>query len=86
GEFAEALEKGSSNAGGGYVERGQQQFLIRGVGMMRSPADIGNVVGAQRGGTPILVRDLAGIADTGLPRQGLGGQDGNDDAVFGMVL
>lgn len=86
GEFAEALEKGSSNAGGGYVERGQQQFLIRGVGMMRSPADIGNVVVAQRGGTPILVRDLAGIADTGLPRQGLVGQDDNDDAVFGMVL
>ncbi|WP_251268055.1 efflux RND transporter permease subunit, partial [Enterobacter hormaechei] len=48
GEFAEALEKGSSNAGGGYVERGQQQFLIRGVGLMRSPADIGNVVVAQR--------------------------------------
>ena len=85
-EFAEALEKGSSNAGGGYVERGQQQFLIRGVGLMRSPADIGNVVVAQRSGTPILVRDLAGIADTGLPRQGLVGQDDNDDAVFGMVL
>jgi cobalt-zinc-cadmium resistance protein CzcA len=32
------------------------------------------------------VRDLAGIADTGLPRQGLVGQDDNDDAVFGMVL
>ncbi|PTA72896.1 MULTISPECIES: CusA/CzcA family heavy metal efflux RND transporter [unclassified Stenotrophomonas] len=86
GEFAEALEKGSSNAGGGYVERGQQQFLIRGVGLMRTPADIGNVVVAQRGGTPVLVRDLAGIADTGLPRQGLVGQDDNDDAVFGMVL
>ncbi len=41
--------------------------------------------GAARG-TPILVRDLAGIADAGLPRQGLVGQDGNDDAVFGMVL
>ncbi len=86
GEFAEALEKGSSNAGGGYVERGQQQFLIRGVGLMRSPADIGNVVVAQRSGTPILVRDLAGIADTGLHPQGLVGQDDNDDAVFGMVL
>ncbi|KAA8993543.1 efflux RND transporter permease subunit [Stenotrophomonas cyclobalanopsidis] len=86
GEFSEALEKGSSNAGGGYVERGQQQFLIRGVGLMRSPADIGSVVVAQKGGTPVLVRDLARIADTGLPRQGLVGQDDNDDAVFGMVL
>ncbi|WP_313144631.1 CusA/CzcA family heavy metal efflux RND transporter [Stenotrophomonas sp.] len=86
GEFSEALEKGSSNAGGGYVERGQQQFLIRGVGLMHSPADIGSVVVAQKGGTPVLVRDLASIADTGLPRQGLVGQGDNDDAVFGMVL
>lgn len=85
-EFSEALEKGSANAGGGYVERGQQQFLVRGVGLMRSPADIGSVVVAEHGGTPILVRDLASVADAGLPRQGLVGQDDNDDAVFGMVL
>ena len=84
--FAEALERGSANAGGGYVERGQQQYLIRGVGLMRSPADIGTVVVAERQGTPVLVRDLARIVDTGLPRQGLVGQDDNDDAVFGMVL
>ncbi|MCL7714653.1 efflux RND transporter permease subunit [Stenotrophomonas mori] len=84
--FAQALEEGSSNAGGGYVEKGQQQYLIRGVGLLRSPEDIGRIVVAERAGAPVLVRDLATVADTGLPRQGLVGHDGNDDAVFGMVL
>lgn len=85
-DFAKALQEGSSNAGGGYVEKGQQQYLIRGVGLLRSAEDIARIVVAERDGTPILVRDLATVADTGLPRQGLVGQDGNDDAVFGMVL
>jgi cobalt-zinc-cadmium resistance protein CzcA len=85
-DFATALEKGSANAGGGYVEHGQQQYLIRGVGLMRSAADIGKVVVSVHSGTPILVEDLARVSDSGLPRQGLVGQDDNDDVVFGMVL
>ncbi|WP_305805309.1 CusA/CzcA family heavy metal efflux RND transporter [Stenotrophomonas sp. YIM B06876] len=85
-EFAQALEEGSGNAGGGYVEKGQQQYLIRGIGLMQSSEDIGRIVVAQRHGVPVLVGDLAKVVDTGLPRQGLVGQDGNDDAVFGMVL
>lgn len=85
-EFVDALEAGSANAGGGYVEHGEQQYLVRGVGLMQSAEDIGRVVVAERGGNPVLVRDLAAIRDGGLPRQGLVGQDDNDDAVFGMVL
>ncbi|WP_440223235.1 efflux RND transporter permease subunit [Dokdonella sp. MW10] len=84
--FADALERGSANAGGGYVEQGQQQYLIRGVGLMRSADDIGKVVVDVRDGTPILVGDLARVTETGLPRQGLVGQDDDDDVVFGLVL
>ena len=84
-DFVRALEEGSANAGGGYVEVGQQQYLVRGVGLMQDPEEIGAVVVAERGGTPVLVRDLATVIDTGLPRQGLVGHDGNDDAVYGMV-
>src|ERR1044071_2715033 len=35
-----ALQRGNANAGGGYIEQGPQQFLIRGIGLLRSPADI----------------------------------------------
>ena len=49
----QALGNGNANAGGSYVEQGDQQFLIRGIGLFRNTDDIGNVVLAARNGTPI---------------------------------
>src|SRR5437867_5945981 len=81
-----ALDRGSANAGGGYVERGEQQYLIRGIGLLKSADDIGNVVVTERSGTPLLVKDISAIETGGLPRQGLTGQDSEDDIVTGLVL
>src|SRR5262247_3850449 len=81
-----ALDRGSANAGGGYLERGEQQYLIRGIGLLRSADDIGNIVVAERSGTPLLVRDISTIETGGVPRQGLSGQDKEDDIVTGLVL
>src|ERR1051326_1744673 len=52
-----ALGRGNANAGGGYVERGEQQYLIRGIGLLRSSEDIGNIVVVERNGTPVLVKN-----------------------------
>ena len=81
-----ALGRGSSNAGGGYVDKGEQQYLIRGIGMLKSSEDIGNIVVAQHGGTPVLIHDITTIETGGVPRQGLTGQDKEDDVVTGLVL
>jgi heavy metal efflux system protein len=81
-----ALERGNANAGGSYVERGAQQYLIRGVGMFKTPDDIGRVVVASHNGTPVLVRDVAEVAIGAVPRQGIMGQDDDDDIVNGIVL
>src|SRR2546427_1704923 len=81
-----ALDRGSANAGGGYVEKGEQQYLIRGIGLLKSADDIGNIVVTERGGTPLLVKDISTIETGGVPRQGLTGQDGEDDIVTGLVL
>src|SRR5215831_18406750 len=81
-----ALDRGSANAGGGYVEKGEQQYLIRGIGLLKSAADIGNIVVTQRGGTPLLVRDISNVETGAMPRQGLTGQDKEDDIVTGLVL
>jgi heavy metal efflux system protein len=80
------LDRGSANAGGGYVEKGEQQYLIRGIGLLKSAEDIGNIVVTQRGGTPVLVKDISTIETGGVPRQGLTAQDNDDDIVTGMVL
>ena len=81
-----ALQKSNANAGGGYVEHGQQQFLIRGIGLLRGAQDVENVVVAENRGVPVLVRDIAQVSIGAVPRQGVAGQDDNDDIVYGLVL
>jgi len=81
-----ALERGSSNAGGGYVEQGRQQILIRGIGLLRTADEILDVVVAERNGAPVLVRHLATLSVGSVPRQGVIGQDDDPDIVTGVVL
>src|SRR4051812_26686424 len=82
----DALGRGNSNAGGSYVAQGAQQYAIRGIGLLRSPDDIGRIVVATRGSTPILVRDVAQVNIGSVPRLGTVGQDGDDDVVTGIVV
>ena len=81
-----ALGRGNNNSGGGYTQRGGQQFLIRGVGLLQSVDDIGEIVVSQQHGTPIRVKEIGEVAINALPRQGVAGQDDNDDIVSGIVL
>ncbi len=81
-----ALQRANSNAGGGGVTQGRQQFLVRSLGSFKSSADIAQVVVAENKGTPILVRDIAQVSINGAPAQGLAGQDDADDIVNGVVV
>src|SRR5262249_41117694 len=81
-----ALGRGNANAGGSFLERGEQQYLIRGIGMLRSSVDIGDIVVAEHGGTPLLIRDIADVKVSAVPRQGIVGQDGDDEVVSGIVM
>ncbi len=82
----DALGRGNSNVGGSYVAQGAQQYAIRGIGLLRSADDIGNIVVAARGGTPILIRDVAAVQIGAVPRLGVVGQDEEDDVVTGIVV
>src|SRR5471030_2080135 len=81
-----ALGRGNANAGGSYIERGEQQYIVRGIGLLRSVDDIGEVVVSQHGGVPVLVKDIGDVKPGAVPRQGITGQDGDDEAVTGIVL
>ena len=81
-----ALSRANSNAGGGRVEEGHQQFLLRSIGLFKSSAEIAGVVVAENKGVPILVRDIAEIKTSYAPPQGLMAQDQEDDIVVGTVL
>ncbi len=81
-----ALTRANSNAGGGSVSQGRQQFLVRSLGSFRSAADIGQVVVAENKGSVILVKDIAEVRVGSAPPQGLCGQDDADDIVNGIVI
>jgi cobalt-zinc-cadmium resistance protein CzcA len=81
-----ALGQGNANAGGSYLEQGDQQYLIRGIGLLRSPDDIGEIIVSEKGGTPLLIRDLATVTVSAVPRQGTSGRDDQDEMVSGIVL
>jgi len=82
----DALGRSNANAGGSYVAQGPQQYAIRGIGLLKSAEDIGRVVVSARGGTPILVRDVAQVVIGGVPTLGVVGQDDDDDVVTGIVV
>ncbi|MET1083239.1 MAG: efflux RND transporter permease subunit, partial [Burkholderiales bacterium] len=85
-QLFDALKRGNANAGGSYTEQGHQQYLIRGIGLLRSADDIGNIVVAERAGVPVLVKHIADITIGNVPRQGIVGQDDDDDVTSGIVL
>ena len=84
--LATALGANNGNAGGGFYTQGGQFYYVRGLGRLRTPEDIGNVVVAVKNGTPILVKDIAQVTIGFAPRLGLFGYNDQNDAVEGVVL
>ena len=85
-QLFDALGRSNLNAGGGYIEQGEQQFIIRGVGLLRTPEDIRKVVVAEHSGVPVLIEDVADVTVGFQQRQGMVGMDGKDDIVNGTIL
>src|SRR5262249_41610673 len=85
-QLSQAIQRGNANAGGSYGEQGRQQYRIRGIGQVTGPGDTRDAGGAEHGGPPILVQDVARVAIGAVPRQGIAGQDAEDDIVTGVVL
>ncbi len=82
-----ALERNNANAGGAYIEKGGEQYLVRGEGLVRSLDDIGDiVVKADEEGTPVYVRQLGQLRFAPLVRQGAVTRDGRGEAVAGIVM
>ena len=54
--------------------------------MLKSSDDIGDIVVAEHNGTPLMVRDISAVEVGATPRQGLAGQDKEDDIVTGLIL
>jgi len=85
-QIQQALLQNNRNAGGGYLERGDEQELVRGVGLIRNEDDIRNIVVAAHDGTPVYLRDVAEVTVGPAPRQGALTKDGQGEAVVGITM
>jgi len=86
-QIAETVGANNENAGGAVVGNGQQSMVVRGVGMLRSVADIERVVVASSGGVPVFVRDIGAVRiGAAAPRTGIFGLDGTTGGVEGVVV
>jgi heavy metal efflux system protein len=82
-QVSAAIQANNGNAGGSVLVHGEQGFVVRGIGQVRSLTDLGNIVITQKQGTPIFLRDLGYGA---LERRGILGKDNDPDGVSGIVL
>jgi len=93
-QVEQALAANNVNAGGSFIEQGQQALNVRAVGLMRNVDDIGATVLKAQGGTPVRVRDIAVVTQGPKIRLGKLGkaihhEDGkvidDDDVVEGII-
>jgi cobalt-zinc-cadmium resistance protein CzcA len=85
-DVAEAIQRNNQNVGGNVLSKNAQQYLIRGVGLLRGAEDIKNIVIQSRGGIPISVRDVAAVESGTAVRQGAAIQNGEREVVGGIVM
>jgi len=84
-QVQEAVSRNNRNAGGGIIVQGSQQLLVRGLGLVTGVQDIGGIVVAAEGGTPIYVRDIATVREGEGLRQSAA-LHGGKETILGVAM
>jgi cobalt-zinc-cadmium resistance protein CzcA len=85
-QVSSALQANSSNTGGGLLKRGDEDLVVRAIGLFKSIDDVGRVPVAVFGGQPVLVRDIGEAVVGTQTRYGIVGYNQQDDLVEGIVV
>jgi cobalt-zinc-cadmium resistance protein CzcA len=80
-----AIESGNANTGAAYIEKNNQSYYIRGIGLATSKADLENIFIKSNGGVPVSVRDVAVIEEGSAVRFGALTND-KTETVGGIIL
>ncbi len=81
-----ALARNNANSGGGVLSHYSEQYLIRGVGLIQSLADIENIVLKEQNGVPVFMRDVAEVKLGSEVRVGAVLKNGDTESVGGVVM
>ncbi len=85
GDVIQALPANNGQVGGNVMDVGREQFLVRGLGLLKSTEDIGDIVLKAEDGVPVYLRDVATVVEAPAPRFGAVTRDGKE-VVLGMTL
>ncbi|MEN6308478.1 MAG: CusA/CzcA family heavy metal efflux RND transporter [Anaerohalosphaeraceae bacterium] len=82
----EAIENNNQNVGGNVIETPTEQYIIRGIGLIRDQADIENIVLKSSDGVPVYIKDVAQVKSSHAIRQGVALKNGQGETVGGVVM
>lgn len=81
-----AIGSNNENVGGNVLERGTDQYIVRGVGLIKHISDIETIVLKSAGGTPTYIRDVAQVKVGEAVRMGASIKNGTDECVGGIAM
>lgn len=82
----QAVKDNNCNVGGGFLEQGSEQYLIRGIGLLKSVSDIENIALKSHESTAVFIKDVAQVKIGQAVRQGASLKDGKKEVVGGIVM
>lgn len=82
----DAVEQNNKSVGGNVIETPTEQYVIRGIGLLRDENDISEIVLRSYDGTPVYIKDVGQVKSGHAIRQGLALQNGKGEAVGGVVM
>jgi cobalt-zinc-cadmium resistance protein CzcA len=85
-QLFDAIAANNINTGGGYIEYGDEALVVRGIGLLKSAEEIGEIVVDTNDGVPVRIKDVAEVSVGPQPRTGIVGMNKRDDIVEGIVL
>src|SRR5438093_4072520 len=80
------IRASTNEVGGRVLELGGAEYMIRGLGYLKSLSDLENVPVATKNGTPVLIRDLGTVAFGPDIREGVAEWNGEGETAGGIVV
>jgi cobalt-zinc-cadmium resistance protein CzcA len=81
-----AINRSNINVGGDVIEKNDQAFVVRGIGLINNISEIQNIIIKNVNNVPILARNVADMKESGLPRLGQVSRDTQKDVIEGIIV
>lgn len=85
-ELADKVKENNQNIGASFITKGQEEYIVRSVGLARSIEDLENIVVANYQGTPVYLKNIAAVTILPAIKRGAALVNGEGEKVVGMVL